>query len=461
MANAPSASFNREPNSLEAEQAVLGSVLADSKNLYHVISRLVPDDFYYPNHRDIYISMQNLASASAPIDIISLANDLDRRQILDKVGGVKVLSDLSNFISIHNTEYYVDLVKQNAQLRQLIKAFRELQAYCYGEEAEVEQVINMAAMRLQQVRGNERAGDFERVGEVIMAQINELMEMSKQEKSPLQETGFASLDQKLGGLRKGALYILAARPGMGKSAFAFNIAQRVASIYQVPTAIFSLEMSSQEVSSRFLSTYSMIESEKLNTADLSQQEWTRLSEKAADFFPTPIFINDRPAIGPMEMLARCRELKLNEPDLGLVIVDYLQLMSSDRSRADGRQQEISDISRNLKIMARELDVPVLALSQLSRACEARSNKRPMLSDLRDSGAIEQDADVVLFLYRDAYYPDDEAQETQAAQASEQAELIIAKNRQGATGTVYLGWRPEYTLFYDLDPRTENREAPPF
>lgn len=337
----------------------------------------------------------------------------------------------------------------------------------YGEEAKTDELISLAAKRLEQIRDGSEDASFSMVGEVIFARYNELVKMANEDKAPLQRTGYPSLDQKIGGLRKGSLIILAARPGMGKSAFAFNIAQRVASTYAVPTAIFSLEMSKEEVSTRFLSTYATIDSSKVNSAKLSPDEWESLAKSSTEFYGTPIYINDRSGLGPQEMLARCRELKLKEPNLGLVIVDYLQLMTSDRRRQDNRQQEISDISRSLKIMARELDCPVIALSQLSRNCEARSNKRPMLSDLRDSGAIEQDADVVLFLYRDDYYAALEGREvenlpdTSNQPVSYVAELIVAKNRHGETGSVNLGWRPEVTLFYELDKRLKGLEAPPF
>ncbi len=457
--SADGASIRREPSSLDAEQAVLGSVLMEPNSLHKCISSLNPEDFYYPNHRYIFESYVALADEGAPIDLVSVSSYLSDRDLLDKVGGLARLAELSSSIRIHNFDYYVEIVLKKSRLRQLIRSFKELQALCYSEDAEVDAIINLAAKWLQDVREGSGAGDFAHIGKVILRRINELMELSKNKQRPLQETGFASLDHKIGGLRKGALMILAARPGMGKSALAFNIAQRVASIYEVPTAIFSLEMSSEEVSTRFLSTYATINSSQLSSGELSEAEWTKLSDKAVEFFPTPIYINDRSGVGPLEMMARCRELKLSEPNLGLVIVDYLQLMSSDSRRTDNRQQEISDISRNLKIMARELNVPVIALSQLSRACEGRSNKRPMLSDLRDSGAIEQDADVVLFLYRDDYY--EMPEESGPARDHSQAELIIAKNRHGATGTVYLGWKPEYTLFYDLDPRMQNMEPPPF
>lgn len=449
----------REPNSLEAEQAVIGSILVDNTNLHHAMTRLLPEDFYYPNHQIIYESILRIQEKQNPIDIISLSADLTDRNLLEKIGGVLVLSNLADYISVHNAEYYVQIVAEKSQMRKLIRSFRDLQGACYEEDAEPDEIISLAAKRLQEVRDDSEQQTFMTVGRVIFDRVNELQKLAREKKQPVQQSGFRSLDQKIGGLRKGALVIVAARPGMGKSALAFNIAQNVASGYNVPTAIFSLEMSKEEVSTRFLSTYATISSSKINSADLSQEEWSILGDKSAELYDTPIYINDRSNITAQEMLASCRELKLKETNLGLIIVDYLQLMSSDRRRQDNRQQEISDISRNLKIMARELDCPVIALSQLSRACEGRPDKRPLLSDLRDSGAIEQDADVVLFLYRDDYYRDKDEQDENVS--SHEAELIVAKNRQGATGTVHVGWRPEFTLFYDLSTEREGLEPPPF
>lgn len=449
----------REPNSLEAEQAVIGSILVDNTNLHHAMTRLGPEDFYYPNHQIIYESILRIQDKQHPIDIISLSADLTDRNLLEKIGGVLVLSNLADYISVHNAEYYVQIVAEKAQVRKLIRSFRDLQGACYEEDAEPDEIISLAAKRLQEVRDDSNQQSFMTVGRVIFDRMNELQKLAGEKKQPVQQSGFRGLDQKIGGLRKGALLIIAARPGMGKSALAFNIAQNVATGYNVPTAIFSLEMSKEEVSTRFLSTYATISSSKINSADLSQEEWSILGDKSAELYETPIYINDRSNITAQEMLASCRELKLKEPGLGLIIVDYLQLMSSDRRRQDNRQQEISDISRNLKIMARELDCPVIALSQLSRACEGRPDKRPLLSDLRDSGAIEQDADVVLFLYREDYYKDKDEQDQNIS--SHEAELIVAKNRQGATGTVLIGWRPEFTLFYDLSTEREGLEPPPF
>lgn len=457
----PGLQAGREPNSLEAEQAVLGAVMADSDNLHIVLSRLTANDFYYPDYRNIYESMLKLAEANAPIDIVSLAENLDDRNLLDKVGGAEALGNLTKYTALYNLNYYIRIVQEKSQLRQLIKAFRQLEKSCFQSEADADQIISLAAQSMQSIRESDHSEGFLKMGKVLVDQINEKMEQLKSNEPFFQNTGFASLDQKLDGLRKGALYILAARPGMGKSALAFNIAQRVASIYEVPTVIFSLEMSAEEVSNRFLSTFSMIDSGKISSGSLSTSEWDEVSRKVSELYPVPIYLYDHAGVGPLEMLYRCRELKLKEPHLGLVIVDYLQLMSSDGRRSDNRQQEISEISRNLKIMARELEVPVLALSQLSRACENRQNKRPLLSDLRDSGAIEQDADVVLFLYRDDYYDQTDEATAPTEGNSTEAELIIAKNRHGETGTIHLGWRPEFTLFYDLDPRRQNAAPPPF
>lgn len=453
----------RLPNSLEAEEAVLGCALTQRDTVNYIRSELAPNDFYYPAHAAVFETVIRLLDAESPVDIISVTDDLDKRGLLERVGGVPFLTSLSAKVPyLQNVQFYVGLVREKSRLRELMRTLADLSAAAYREDQPVSDLLDIAAERLFAIREGQLARGFSRIGDVMMDRLNELLAMVERKEYPYLHTGFASLDQLIGGLRKGALYILAARPGMGKSAFAFNIAQRITSLYEIPSAIFSLEMSKEEVSTRFLSTFALIDSKKLTTGNLSPQEWDLIEERATKFFSSAIYIDDAAAVTPGEMLSRCRDFRLREPKLGLVIVDYLQLMSSSRQRQDNRQQEISDISRNLKILARELDLPVIALSQLSRASEARTNKRPMLSDLRDSGAIEQDADVVLFLYRDDYYQQtgEEAGEGSPAESSGQAELIVAKNRQGATGTVYLGWKPEYTLFYDLDDKLGSWAAPP-
>lgn len=453
------------PNSLQAEQAVLGCALVKEDSLSYMLAELKPEDFFYHDHKLIYETVLNLVDEHKPIDLISVTDDLDKRKVLDQVGGVAAISRLSDNIPfIHNDRFYINLVKEKSRLRRLIRSFTELIGHCYGEDAELSDIIDLAVKRLYDVREGDGNKGFSPIGKVLADRLTELDRLAKTKESPMIHSGYASLDQVIGGLRKGALIVLAARPGMGKSAFAFNVVQKVSLIYGVPAAIFSLEMSKEEVSTRFLATQLSLDSRKLSSGELSSDEWEMIGKNFHSFYEAPIFIDDHSGISPMEMLSRCRELKLERPDLGLVVVDYLQLMSSSRQRQDNRQQEISDISRNLKIMARELNVPVIALSQLSRACEGRSNKRPMLSDLRDSGAIEQDADVVMFLYRQGYYGDEEggAQEgPQNTGQSETAELIIAKNRHGATKTINLGWQPSYTLFFETDLPAAGPEAPPF
>lgn len=457
------------PNSQQAEQAVLGCALLKPDSLSYMMAELVPDDFFYNDHKLIFETVEHLFSDNKPVDLISVTDDLEKRGMIDKVGGVAAISSLSDSIPyLHNDHFYVDMVKEKSRLRSLIKTFVDLIGACYKEEAGLRQIVDVAAERLYTIREGEGDRGFSSLGKVLADKLTELDRLAKTEESPSIRSGFASLDQIIGGLRKGSLLILAARPGMGKSALAFNIVQRVSmnSKEPVPAAIFSLEMSKAEVSTRFLATRLSIDSRKLSDGRLSDQEWEDIGQAFPKIYEAPIYIDDRSGISPLEMLSRCRELRLKEPKLGLVVVDYLQLMSSSRTRQDNRQQEISDISRNLKIMARELDLPVIALSQLSRACEARSNKRPMLSDLRDSGAIEQDADVVMFLYREDYYKeleDNEGREESSAGDTgvELAELIIAKNRHGATKTIELGWQPEFTRFSELEDERPLPEAPPF
>lgn len=451
----------QEPNSFYAEQAVLGCLFGQPENVNEAINRnLRPEDFYYPAHRLIYESVLDLVNQRLPVDTISLTTALDKRSVLDKAGGVRFLTELKG-ISYQTSNFtaYLSEVKEKAQLRRLIADLREIGNYAQKNEASSDQLIDLVFKRMIEIRDADRRGDFVRLSEALTDRLNELFQ---KERHPIYKTGFGSLDQMIGGLRKGALYILAARPSMGKSAFAFNIAAKVAKIHRKAVAIFSLEMSKGEVSTRFLASEVGINSKQLGRDDMKASDWEEIAKKSSSILELPIYIDDRSGINPMEMTSRCRELQMQGKDLGLIVVDYLQLMSSSRRRQDDRQQEISDISRQLKIMARELETPVLALSQLSRACEKRQDKRPMLSDLRDSGAIEQDADVVMFLYRDAYYRDKEGSEKEHNTGPQEAELIISKNRHGETSTVKLGWLPAYTRFYEMDERTASlaSEMPP-
>jgi len=446
------------PHNIKAEQSVLGCAMSGLKPLAEITAILKTDDFYRPDHKQIYDTICELYLASKPVDIITVADLLESRNKLTEVGGLSYVSTLPDQAPlIANAGHYADLVRQKSILRRLMTAMDEITALCLEDGQEADLMLDIAAKRIYDIRENRDVTGFESIKDIMGRTVNELASIARgKAREHLVQTGFRSLDRALGGLRPGALIIVAARPGMGKSAFALNIAQKAATLYRVPAAVFSLEMSKEEIGNRMLSAQSQINSRSLNTGELQPDDWDKISRALPFLYAAPIYIDDRSGTSVMEMMSKCRQLKL-ENKLGLVIIDYLQLMSgSGSSRAESRQQEISEISRSLKIMAKELNVPIIALSQLSRACEARQDKKPLLSDLRDSGAIEQDADVVMFLFREHYYDSDH----QPLEV-EDAEVIIAKNRQGETGSIHLSWRPRFTMFFD--ERDEGRfptEPPP-
>ncbi len=440
------------PNNLQAEQSVLGCAMSSEKALSEIVSVLKSEDFYRPDHRSIYDAITELYLSSKPVDIITVSDALESRSILDKVGGLAYISRLPDLVPfISNASQYADTVRQKAILRKLINSLDEINDLCYEDGRNASELLSVAAKRIYDIRENRDAAGFESLKDIVTRTIDEINTMKRTNSNErLVRTGFLKLDRALGGIAKGALVILAARPAMGKTAFALNIAQKSAMLYNVPVAIFSLEMSKEEVGNRMLSAQALINSRSLRTGDLRQEDWDRIAKALPVLYRTQVYVDDRSGTNVIEMLSKCRQLKL-ENKLGLVIIDYMQLMSSGSSRNDGRQQEISEISRSLKIMAKELQVPIIALSQLSRACEARQDKRPMLSDLRDSGAIEQDADIVMFLYRDHYYEQDQMQLD-----IEEAEVIVAKNRSGQTGTVKMNWWPKHVMFFE----PEDKASPP-
>lgn len=436
------------------------------ESLNFILREVREEDFFDFTHQQVFAAIRRITESNAgPVDIITVSDDLERHGQLNRIGGAKALVELvENANLMYNDEHYVSMIKEYSRLRSLMGIFRELHELCRGQDAKSAQIVDHAAQKLIDFRSGSAVKGFEKLGEVLVNRLNELSMMAAKDVAPSIHSGYSNLDRVLGGLRKGSLLILAARPGMGKSALAFNIVQKVSGIYGIPSAIFSLEMSKEEVSTRFMTSLLRVESKELLKAKFDDQEgpWKRISERIYDIYETPVYIDDRSSMNPLEMMSSCRELKLKEKNLGLIVVDYLQLMGSGSRRSDNRQQEISEISRNLKILARELDVPVIALSQLSRACEGRPNKRPMLSDLRESGAIEQDADAVMFLYRDDYYNQERGPEQQAApdpDRREKAELIIAKNRHGETANIDLGWEPRYIQFFELDYRQDSGGVP--
>jgi replicative DNA helicase len=446
------------PHNVQAEQSVLGSAMSGERQLAEITALLRTDDFYRPDHRLIYEAICELYLAGKPVDILTVSDLLESKGQMEKAGGLAYISSLPDTIPVMaNAMHYADLVRQKSLLRRLLTAMDEVSGLCYDDSSEADVLLDIAARRIHEIRENRDATGFESIREIMGRTVNELAAMARgkvHEHHVL--TGLPALDRAIGGLRPGSLIIVAARPAMGKSAFALNIAQKAATLYGVPAAIFSLEMSKEEIGNRMLSAQSLVQARALNTGDLQSEDWDKIARALPTLYAAPIHIDDRSGTSVMEMMSKCRQLKL-ENKLGLVVIDYLQLMSgSGQIRLESRQQEISEISRSLKLMARELDVPVIALSQLSRACEARSDKKPMLSDLRDSGAIEQDADIVMFLFRENYYDPNHLQ-----LEMEDAEVIIAKNRQGMTGSVHLQWWPRYTMFLEPDDGQVPREPPPF
>lgn len=432
------------PNDNEAEQAVLSCMLFDREAVAAAFETLKPDDFYQPNNGAIFDAMVELFMKNAPVDVVTLKNELGRRGVLDQVGGMEYVSRLAGgyYTSAH-IRHYARIIEQKSILRRLIKATSDISNECFEGRESVEATLDHAEKAIFHIAQNRNAQEFSHIHDVLVDSINRIEQiyLTKARITGL-ETGFHDIDYMTAGLQPSELILIAARPSMGKTAFALNIAQHVAVRLQKPTAIFSLEMSREQLVNRLLCAEAMLDAQKLRTGSLQDEDWGKIIEAMAPLSKAPLYIDDTPGITASEIRSKCRRLKL-EKGLDLIVIDYLQLMSGS-GRTENRQQEISEISRSLKAIAREMDAPIVALSQLSRACEARADHRPMLSDLRESGAIEQDADIVSFLYRDEYYHPDTEQKNVA-------EVIIAKQRNGPTGTVNLTWLGQYTRFESAAP----------
>ncbi len=431
-----------QPNDTIAEQAVLGSMLVDKDAVISAVEILKADDFYREDNKEIYAAMFELYSLGKHIDMITLKDQLTLRGTIDKVGGTEYIAMLiDNVPTTSNIESYVKIVEEKSIIRQLIKAANNILKLGYAQTEEVDALVEKAEKDIFDIMQSRNSKGYASIKEILVSTFDQIEEMfqNKNKVSGL-ETGFVDLDSKISGLNKSDLLIVAARPAMGKSAFVLNIATFVAKSLKVPTMIFSLEMSKEQMVNRILCSESEVDSMKVKNADLNSEEWLKLGEASGRLSEIPLYIDDTPGLSSAELRAKCRKAKL-EKNIGLVIIDYLQLMES-KNKSSSRQQEISEISRSLKILAKELSVPVIALSQLSRATESRVDHRPMLSDLRESGAIEQDADIVMFLHREDYYNAD-------TEKKNVAEVIIAKNRSGSTGTVELAWLGNYTKFANL------------
>lgn len=434
------------PYSIEAEQSVLGSVLLDKDLLIMVVDVLNKDDFYAEQNAEIYDAMLTLFKRNEPIDLVTITEVLKSRNLVEKTGGLLYLTNLSTAPDFtENIMAYAKIVKDKSILRKLINASTQTIQNCYDQELDVTEVLDKAERSVFDVAQQKDRRGLVPIDTVLMDSFELLQELyMRKDKLTGLTTGFTDLDRKLGGLQKTDLILIAARPAMGKTAFSLNIAQNAALKGRAKVAIFNLEMSKEQLIQRMISSISQVELSKLKNGSIEDEEWPKITQGISVLQSGDIYIDDSPGITATELRSKCRRLKV-ERGLDLVLIDYLQLMESD-GKTESRQQEISKISRSLKILAKELECPVVALSQLSRAVEARSDHRPMLSDLRESGAIEQDADLVMFLYRDDYYNKDSEQKNIT-------EIIIAKHRHGEVGTIPLTWLGQYQLFRDtIDPR---------
>ena len=437
------------PHSVEAEQSVVGAMLMDKDAILAASEIICGDDFYQNAYGVIFDSMVELFNEGKPVDLITLQERLKEKKVPPEISSLEFVRDLVAAVPTSaNVRYYAQIVSDKAVMRKLIKMNDELSNICYAGNEPLESVLEKTEKSVFQLLQNRNAGEYVPIRQVVMNALEKVEKASKSKGTVTGiPTGFIDLDYKLSGLQPSDLVLVAARPSMGKTAFVLNIAQYVAFKKDKCTAIFSLEMSKEQLVNRLFSLESQVDAQALRTGNMKDSDWEKLIEAAGIIGQSNLIIDDTPSISISELRSKCRKYKM-EHGLDLIIIDYLQLMSgSVGGRSESRQQEISDISRSLKALARELNVPVIALSQLSRAVEQRPDKRPMLSDLRESGAIEQDADVVMFIYRDEYYNKD-------SEYKKQAEIIIAKQRNGPVGTVHLAWLGEYTKFANLS-RQEN------
>ncbi|WP_308541311.1 replicative DNA helicase [uncultured Oscillibacter sp.] len=445
MANEDLLLARQMPHSLEGEQAVLGSMLIDEGCIKDVMDKLRPSDFYLRQNREIFETIYTMFSYAQPIDGITVCEEMRKAGTYDEATTRSYLAQLMEITPTSaNVMEYVEIVREKALLRSVAQAAAEITALVQAGVGDATRILMEAEQKVYAIRRGQSAQEMVPLRQVLPEVLDRLSEMSESENHlPGLSTGLSAVDQKITGLNKSDLILLAARPGMGKTSFALNIALNVAKSTNMTVAVFSLEMSREQLATRLLSAEALVENNRLKTGMLRETDWEKIAGAASVLNRVNIRIDDNPMLSVADMNAKCRRLE----NLGLVVIDYLQLMTSAGKGGGGesRQQVVSDMSRMLKIMAKELNVPVICLSQLSRANEKRDDKRPMLSDLRESGAIEQDADIVLFLYRDDYYHED-------TEKHNIAECIVAKNRHGETGKVELRWMPEYTQFSTLDNR---------
>ena len=444
------------PNNLEAEESVLGACFLSKYALQKACESLSEESFYSEKNAKIFASLSSLMDKKIPIDLTTVTSDLKNKQILDEIGGVEYLTEVLNFVpTATNIDYYIKTVEDTAILRRLIETATNIASEGYNSSANVNETLDEAEKKILNIVKNRKSSEFKTIKEVLVKTESDLEKLAeaKGEITGL-ATGWYDFDKLTAGLHENEFIIIAARPAMGKTAFALNMATHIAMNTSKSVALFNLEMGAEQLALRILSSLGQIEGYKLRTGNLLNTDWKRLNEATAQLSDTNLFIDDTPGITIGEIRAKCRRLASSDKGLGIVIIDYLQLISGGKNYGANRQQEVSDISRSLKTLAMELHVPVIALAQLSRGVEAREDKRPIMSDLRESGSIEQDADIVSFLYRDDYYNKEARREDDASIS----ELIIGKHRNGPTATIELLFKKNTSTFLSL--RKDDKGAGP-
>ncbi|WNF37166.1 replicative DNA helicase [Bacillaceae bacterium IKA-2] len=437
------------PQNIEAEQAVLGAIFLEPEALVTASERLAADDFYRASHQRIYSAMILIAERGEPVDLVTVTAELQDKKWLEEIGGVSYLSDLANSVpTAANVDYYSQFVEEKSLLRRLIRVATNIASEGYAEEEDVDTILNEAEKTILEVSHKKNTSAFISIKDVLVEAYDNIEKLQNQTGDITGiATGFSELDRITAGFQKNDLIIVAARPSVGKTAFALNIAQNIATKTDENVAIFSLEMGASQLVMRMICSEGNIDAQRLRTGSLQEEDWSKLTMAMGSLSKAGIYIDDTPGIRVNEIRAKCRRLK-QEKGVGMILIDYMQLLRGDGRSGENRQQEVSEISRSLKSLARELEVPVIALSQLSRGVESRQDKRPMMSDIRESGSIEQDADIVAFLYRDDYYDKE-------SEKKDIIEIIIAKQRNGPIGTVELAFVKEYNKFVNLERRFDD------
>ncbi|MGY0694134.1 replicative DNA helicase [Virgibacillus sp. FSP13] len=442
------------PHNIEAEQAVIGAIFLEPDAFSQASELLMPEDFYRASHQRIYETMMKLSDLGEPIDLVTVTTSLSNARTLDEVGGVSYLTDLAGSVpTAANIGYYSKIVEEKSVLRRLIRTATDIVTTGFTREDEIEDVLNEAEKNILEVSHRQNSGAFKSIKDVLIEVYDDIETLHNHKEDVTGvPTGYRDLDHITSGFQRNDLIIIAARPSVGKTAFALNIAQNVAINTDENVAIFSLEMGAEQLVQRMLCAEGNIDAQRLRTGSLESDDWSKLTMAMGSLSNAGIYIDDSPGIRVSEIRSKCRRLK-QEHGLGMILIDYLQLIQGSAGSRENRQQEVSEISRSLKGLARELNVPLIALSQLSRGVEQRQDKRPMMSDLRESGSIEQDADIVGFLYRDDYYD-------QESEKQNIIEIIISKQRNGPVGTVELAFVKQYNKFVDLDHRYQESDVPP-